>query len=625
MTAAQAFGLLIEFVLIFTALYTLVDYVRHRDAARLDIMVIFASLTSLILLQQIATARHYPAGAVRALGALAVLPQPYLLVRLVQHFKPVPRAVRFGGFAGFLVASAIVVAAPLKRPPVWTALILLYVILAAGYATWAFVRGARTTVGVTRWRLRIIASGSGLLATTLLLSGLGAVAPATMGGVTRTLVPLGLLGVLGCYYVGFVPPRLLRAAWLLPELRRFLQEEARCPPSERATWMNVLLCQTALRSVGGLAAVVVMLDRTSGRLTAEGSAGTTLTIGSIEPGEGATGQAWQERRVVLETDRGRFAPLEARLASATGAGAVLAMPIASREATRGVLIVCLRRGLLFAADDLALLQMFTAQTANSLDYAALVAEHEASADALRRAAAELKAANGELEAFSYSVSHDLRAPLRHIAGFAELLQETEGDRLTDAGRGHLKTVLEAANRMDRLIRALLAFSRMGRRELAWQRVSVDEMVQSIRLELEQEGGEARRWTVGPLPEVNGDPVLIRVALYNLLANAVKYTRLREAGEIEIGSRNDDAQTGHVAIYVRDNGAGFDMRYADKLFGVFQRLHLEEQFEGTGVGLANVRRIVLRHGGRVWAEGAVDAGATFWITLPAAPQAVAAAS
>jgi signal transduction histidine kinase len=226
---------------------------------------------------------------------------------------------------------------------------------------------------------------------------------------------------------------------------------------------------------------------------------------------------------------------------------------------------------------------------------------------------ELTALNQELEAFSYSVSHDLRAPLRHITGFAALLEQHTASSMDDKGRRYLATMTGAANRMGRLIDDLLAFSRMGRTPLAKRRVLLDELVQDVCKEVSA-GAEHRKieWTVQPLPAVDADPSMLRLAMVNLLSNAVKYTAPRAPAHIEIGTNGNGDET---VVFVRDDGVGFDMQYAPKLFGVFQRLHGSDQFEGTGIGLANVRRIIQRHGGRVWAEAQIDRGATFYLSLP----------
>lgn len=234
--------------------------------------------------------------------------------------------------------------------------------------------------------------------------------------------------------------------------------------------------------------------------------------------------------------------------------------------------------------------------------------------------AALMEANRELESFSYSVSHDLRAPLRHITGFALLLERRVGTTLDEKSLGYLRTMSEAAKRGGQLVDDLLSFSRMGRTELRASRVSLAEVVDSVRRELESEqGGRVVSWRIAELPEVQGDPAMLRLVMKNLLSNAYKYTRSRAAACIEVGATADPDET-HV--WVKDNGVGFDMQHASQLFGVFQRLHGAEEFEGTGIGLANVRRVINRHGGRTWAEGVLQVGATFHFTLPkVAPEAI----
>ncbi len=227
--------------------------------------------------------------------------------------------------------------------------------------------------------------------------------------------------------------------------------------------------------------------------------------------------------------------------------------------------------------------------------------------------ARLEEANKELESFSYSVSHDLRAPLRHISGFAEMLQKHSAGALDDNGRRFLKVIHDSARHAGRLVDDLLAFSRMGRAELRQTPVDTAALVEEVRREVAGEAeGRNVRWEVGPLPAVKGDPAMLRLVWRNLLSNAVKYTRPRAEARVEVGGTADGPE---AVFFVRDNGVGFDMKYKDKLFGVFQRLHRPEQFEGTGIGLANVRRIVARHGGRAWAEGVPDGVATFFFSLP----------
>jgi signal transduction histidine kinase len=235
---------------------------------------------------------------------------------------------------------------------------------------------------------------------------------------------------------------------------------------------------------------------------------------------------------------------------------------------------------------------------------------------VRERTAELHAANESLEAFAHSVSHDLRTPVRHIGAFTQLVVDDSGNTLTDPSRRDLNTVIGATQTLSRMIEGLLKFSRTGSGGLQMTSVELGGMVNAVRRDLEEEAkGRQIRWKIGPLPTVKADATLLRQVLANLLSNAVKYTRHRPVAEIEITSQS--GEQGETVVVVRDNGVGFEMKYADKLFSVFKRLHSPEQFEGVGVGLATVRRIIERHGGKVWADAKVDQGATFCFSLPAA--------
>ncbi len=237
-----------------------------------------------------------------------------------------------------------------------------------------------------------------------------------------------------------------------------------------------------------------------------------------------------------------------------------------------------------------------------------------SADAeLQERAAQLEEANKELESFSYSISHDLRAPLRHVQGYVEMLIKASDGQLSEKARRYLQTITDASTEMGQLIDDLLAFSRMSRIELCESCGNLDGFVQDAIKGLEMATrGRNIVWKIAPLPRAQGDPSLLKQVFANLIGNAVKYSSERDPAEIEVGCTGEE--DGRLIFFVKDNGAGFDMKYADKLFGVFQRLHPVDEFEGTGIGLAIVKRIIVRHGGRTWAEGKVGDGATFYFTL-----------
>jgi K+-sensing histidine kinase KdpD len=240
---------------------------------------------------------------------------------------------------------------------------------------------------------------------------------------------------------------------------------------------------------------------------------------------------------------------------------------------------------------------------------------------LSKRAAELETSNKELESFSYSVSHDLRAPLRHMVGYSELLQRQAPSLLDEKSQRFIRTIHESAKKMGHLIDDLLAFSRIGRAESKKTVVDLGKLVTEVVTEIGQDTKDRDiAWKIGTLPVCYGDRSMLRLVIVNLVGNAVKFTRKRKPAEIEVGCLDRDKN--EVEVFVRDNGAGFEMQYVDKLFGVFQRLHSQEQFEGTGIGLATVQRVILRHGGKVRGEGAVDQGATFYFSLPKAQEGAA---
>jgi PAS domain S-box-containing protein len=234
--------------------------------------------------------------------------------------------------------------------------------------------------------------------------------------------------------------------------------------------------------------------------------------------------------------------------------------------------------------------------------------------------AQLQSANEQLESFSYSISHDLRAPLRHVLGFAALLIEDSGPMLSETSRSHLATISRAVTRMGVLIDDLLAFSHLAQLEMQKTDVDLGQLVQETLHDiLEKTEGRNIVWTVHLLPIVQADRSLVRQVLVNLISNAVKFTGGRAEGKVEIGVVPGGGE--ETVVFIRDNGAGFDQSHAGSLFGVFKRLHSQEEFEGTGIGLANVKRIIERHGGRAWAEGVVDGGATFYFSFPTSNQGI----
>jgi signal transduction histidine kinase len=583
------------------------QWVRWRDRVSLDIAVVFGSLASLIVVARTRPFTQIPAEWLRPVGLSVLFAHPYLLLRVVSDFRPVSPAVMRIGFVGLLLSVAAVCLSA------WPFQMLTGTVLAFGYFVWllayvalAFRQGAISAGGVTHWRMLHAGWGALLLAVVALATVLTLVL--TVRFDVAPFIPLGAIVVALNYYVAFAPPPWLRRVWQSAELYRLLSDAASGSQAPSQDETVTRLCTFVMSAVGATGAAAALEDQQE-QLIVRAS-----RWGYLEPGrpipDGRLLDAWRSDRAMLVEDYEWVLPGGAP-------GSIYVVPIPSKVAPRGLLIVVLPKGALFVGDDLALLRICCRETAVQLDNAALAERQKKLISELEQRSEQLSAVNEELEAFSYSVSHDLRAPLRHVSGFTQLLERSPGAELEPARKRYLHLISDAALKMGELIDALLVFSRMGRAEMLRTRVDLNAVVQNAKRDVAQ-ADPARHvnWVVNPLPEVSGDPSMLQLVFINLLSNAFKYTRHATEPTIEVGwLAGADGPPTEAVIFVRDNGVGFDMAYAGRLFGVFQRLHRAEEFEGTGIGLANVQRIVLRHGGRVWAESQVGVGSTFFVALP----------
>ncbi len=346
----------------------------------------------------------------------------------------------------------------------------------------------------------------------------------------------------------------------------------------------------------------------------------------VPEGRGPTGKAVFEDRYSISSDienDPRMLPWKDKLLR-RGLRCSAAFPIHTSSGILGALTAYSEDPQFFTDEEIHLFLSLTDDVAFALDAMSTEEKRLEAEEALRRInedlekrvaarTADLEVVNKELEAFSYSVSHDLRAPLRHMWGFVELLQKKLGDQQDEKIYKYTTAIAKSSKKMGMLIDDLLAFSKIGRIELKKRKVSLNPLVRGVVREIKDEAkGRDIFWEIDELPDVSGDQSLLRMVLVNLVSNAVKYTNTRSKIVIQIGCKDEGSE---IICSIKDNGVGFDMKHAAKLFGVFQRLHTEDEFEGTGIGLANVKRIISRHGGRVWAEGAVGQGATFYFTLP----------
>lgn len=918
MTLNEFFSLFVQLTFLLLALVTAFEWLRHRGRARLDIAAMFGSLAIFILASQLQSQFEQALPWLGIVAAVAIASQPYLLLRIVRTFRPIPRLVQRLALAGLVGSWAILIITGPLPPPLLTTVVAGYFVLVEGYATFALLRRAQATRGVTRWRLALAAAGSGLLAATICLIVANAVLPSLAPLVGPSMQLLAVLAAFS-YYLGFAPPRWLRRGWQLAELERFFQEAVADQVTGDAAETLSGLCRAAIQSTGALVAAAAFWDEDQACFKIHAAEGLEPPVDdSFTADGGAIRRAWETRRPAVAQAPSDFGSPEAqRIASTVEAQTLLVVPILTTRHPPGLMLVFRQGRPLFAADDLALLALFAGQSATTLDYVALLAEqrslaeqirqsesrfrrlienapdaivgvnvegrillvneqaekmfgylddemdglsiealvperfHEAhvqhraayvreprtrpmgadlelfarrrdgtefpveislspmetddgllvtaiirdvtarreTAEELRRhreeleeliaertaaltaanerlerevaerqrmasalaqseehyrmlaesaltgvyliqdalfkyvnpafasifgyreeeivdtmgpmdltappdrslvadniqkrlageardiryafrglrkdgsfidvevhgvqvevegrpaiigtlldvterkrqeeeirrlneeleqrvreRTAELEAANKELAAFAYSVSHDLRAPLRAIDGFGQALQEDCADQLDDLGQSYLERIRANTQRMGDLIDGLLGLSRITRVEMRRQPVDLSAAVREIVANLQEHN--TRRdveFIVESGHVARGDARLLHAALENLLENAWKFTGEESVARIEFGAVK---QNGEVSYFVRDNGVGFDMAYADKLFGAFQRLHAVDDFSGTGIGLATVQRIIRRHGGRVWAEAAPGEGATFYFTLPA---------
>jgi signal transduction histidine kinase len=582
------------------------QWLRWRDRVSLDILLVFGSLGLLLVVERSLRLAHLEPQWLRPLGITILLAHPFLLLRVINHFRPVSPTLRRIAAAGLAVAlvPTWVSVWPFRSAPLVVCAFVYFTWLLV-YVAWAFRSGARTTGGVTHWRMRHAALGAALLATVFLLAIVIFLLPP--GRILAApLVPLAGLGAALNYYFAFAPPPWLRRLWQSAELYGLLGTRGDSGRSPSGADVLNRLCTFAVPAVGARAASAALWNEDEQQVVVAVS-----RWGYLEPGrpvpDGQLLDACRANRAMLVRQHDWVLPGGAP-------GSVYVVPIPCHVGPPGVLFVVLPKSALFVADDLSLLRVCCSETAVQLDNVTLRERQQTLIRELGERSDQLAQVNRELEAFSYSVSHDLRAPVRHISGFTDLLERSSFQALTPDGQRYLRLIAESAVKMGQLIDSLLVFSRMGRAEMLRSQVNLDAVVRAAQRDVMQ--GEPPRpiaWDIKPLPVVPGDPNMLQLVFTNLLSNAVKYSRNRSEPAIEVGTVAGNGS--ESIVFVKDNGVGFDMAYSDRLFGVFQRLHRAEEFEGTGIGLANVQRIVARHGGRVWAEATPDKGATFYVALP----------
>ena len=607
MTAVQLLLLLTSVSFLFVLVAVVVQAIRRPSRGSIDLALFFGAPAVAILVGSIAQALGQRTTTVSLISSALILAMPLLTLRAIQGFADLPRLVVPGAVVAWAVTVIGLVVAPAPMPAPLVSLILVYFVVFEGYAGITVLRATRRARGVTRRRLELIGTGTVLLALAILTAGVAALLP--IAG------PLALVLALGSgltYLLGFVTPGPLRRAWQAPDVFTFVRRTNRLVGEAGAEIVHTALAREIAAATGEDEAGLGIWQPESEVLRFWRTRGEPIDR-RLE--ESLASQAFVEQRAVATTEDAagnKQLPAEYRKSRPSH---VLAAPVSVGERRLGVIAIIVARRSTFFDDDLALLQLLADQAGVVLEHRRLFEEVHGLNGALERSVSELRALNEELGAFAYSVSHDLRAPLRSIDGFSQILLEDKGAVLGDDGRSHLDRVRAAATNMGTLIDDMLLLSRLTRDEMSPRDVDLTVLARSVvdELRAHEPQRNVEFESNGALP-ARGDERLLRIALTNLLGNSWKFTRSRDPAHVSFGGETRD---GEAVFFVKDDGVGFDMRYAQKLFGAFQRLHNRSEFEGTGIGLATVQRIVHRHGGRVWAESEVGKGTTFYFTLPAA--------
>jgi signal transduction histidine kinase len=594
----------VSFLLVFLAV--LVRAIRRPSRESIDIALFFGAPAISITQNWVTQALGIRDPTLSLISGALILAMPLLTLRAIQGFTDLPRLVVPAAGLTWALTTIALLGVPSPMPQPLVLLILVYFVVFEGYAGFAVLRATRRAHGVTRRRLQLIAAGTLFLAVTILGAGVAIVLP-LLGAF---ILPLALCSGLA-YLLGFAPPGPLRRAWQAPEVFAFVRRTNRLVGEAAPELVYVTLARE-LATAMGEPEVGLGIWQPEGEVLRYWRNGRPVIDRTID--ESLAAQAFVQQRAIVTSDHaaGKRLPTEYR---ALGRQFVLAAPVSVGARRIGVIGVLVAKRTAFFDDDLGLLQLLADQAGVVLEHRRLFEEVHELNRTLERNVSELRALNDELAAFAYSVSHDLRAPLRSIDGFSQILLEDKGSELGDDGRQHLERVRAAATRMGTLIDDMLLLSRITRDEMKPRIVDLTALASSVVEELRarEPQRQVEFESNGVLP-ARGDERLLRIALMNLLGNAWKFTRARQPAHVSFGGETRD---GEAVFFVKDDGAGFDMRYAQKLFGAFQRLHNTAEFEGTGIGLATVKRIVHRHGGRVWAESEVDKGTTFYFSLPLA--------
>lgn len=616
MTVEELLTQLTRLFFLLLNIITFAYYVRHRTTIDRTIFLMFLSLTLGIWIQLFRSVLNFDLPWLSKVSQLAIVAQPFLMLHLVQYFQQVNPTLYRGSIVGMIVSWIGILLSAATLSVTATILIIIYFVIVDGYASIALIHGAFSTIGVVRQRLRFAALGSAILALILALAGVNAVAPSARE-VTFPIIQFMSICCASAYYLGFAPPRWLREAWQHTELRNYLQQLHSV--SDRTTLEIFHQLYTAVNRVMGTNIVSIkaaLWDKESQQLAlhyppSSGEPSTDLQL------DETFHNVWREQKAQafyhsddLDTDIDN-------LLKKSKAEMILVVPLATYENPLGLLIVLLQQGSLFVEDELRLLSIFAQQTAILLQNYAMLEDSKNYAEDLeekvRQRTVELERLNEELRLLAYVASHDLQEPLRTISSYLQLVELRYSDGLSEDARELFAFVLNAVAHMKELIQDILTYSRMETQLANFSLFNCQAVLDEVCTVLDVAIKESDTIiTHDELPQIRADKRLIIQLFQNLLSNAVKYRGDRKP-QIHIGVTRIGQEW---QFSVRDNGIGIEPQYLEKIFIIFQRLHLREDYQGTGIGLAVCKKAIDLHNGRIWAESEFGSGTTFYFTLPA---------
>jgi signal transduction histidine kinase len=614
MSADEILSFNTKLLFILLTITAIIDYIRRRSPQRRDFALLASALGYPLAITLIRTFYPLKSSFLDLSGAFALFAQPYFLFRLLQYFRPSRGRMSILILAGFALSCVLLMTQLVANRALTITLIFAYCSAAEAYSTWGFYQRMRSAVGTLRRRLRIITISSAVFTLAFVINAAKAQIPSL--GISPIAQAAAAISAI-LFYLAFIPPRWLRRAWQMEELRDYMSQARIAPASDTFTADRFQqLSQGAKQATNARASGVLKFDESGHRWSVLATSDQSLFSGLISHGQWLLDRAWQQRSASYTLVKAIPDIDQRRQLQQLAMQSWLMTPIQSQERIWGLLVVALKDRALFIEDDLNVLYLLAQECALLLDNHRLIEELQHYSEQLEHKVEErtvaLQRSNEELRHYAYVASHDLQEPLRMVISYLELIERRFPDKLDTEAREFIAFAVEGALRMKSLITDLLMYSRLETRSHTFRWIDtqqvLDKTKQMLKVAIEETDAKI---TNDEMPQVLADEELILQIFQNLIANAIKYRSTRQP-EIHIGATCKD----RLWIFsVKDNGIGIEQKFLERIFIMFQRLHTREKYPGTGIGLAICKKAVELHEGRIWAESEFGTGTTFYFTIP----------